>query len=216
MTVNGLEKVPQVLGNMDEDEIEILGNYMSNLGKIDTPVMDSVNRGFYNLFETGSSKLHTEGVGFLEPALMKVVNPVMASQVLKNITSPGEGMSGGLESDKLMTSLEKMGSSMIDEILNLRFTFEDIVRIYDNRVQFFIKEAQNEDLLVSLKTATNSLKEKLASNISERAEILQESLEFLEPMKTSEVEKAQQNISFVFKQLEENEKTLIGGGEALV
>jgi flagellar motor switch protein FliG len=46
--------------------------------------------------------------------------------------------------------------------------------------------------------------------------MLKEDLEFLGPMETSEVEKDQQNIIYMCKQLEENRKTLIGGGEALV
>jgi flagellar motor switch protein FliG len=54
-------------------------------------------------------------------------------------------------------------------------------------------------------------------NVSERvAVMLKEDLESLRPMKTSEVEKDQQNIIYMCKQLEENGKTLIGGGEALV
>ena len=70
---------------------------------------------------------------------------------------------------------------------------------------------------MSLKTAVDELKETLFSNVSEReAVMLKEDLEFLGPMKTSEVEKDQQNIIYMCKQLEENRKTLIGGGEALV
>jgi flagellar motor switch protein FliG len=72
-------------------------------------------------------------------------------------------------------------------------------------------------LLVSLKTAMDELNETLFSNMSERvAVMLKEGLESLGPMKTSEVEKAQQNIIYMCKQLEINGKTLKGGGEALV
>ena len=309
----GEEKAAQVLANMDEEEIQTIGNYMSTLGEIDTPVMDSVNRDFYNLVETGSRKVNTGGMDFLESALMKAIDPVKASQILKNITSPGEEMSGGLETVRLLdpkviasfirkehpqtaaiilahldgnaasqalreipeaqrmeivhrlatlervsprvicdldealqkefkksaavsgkklggvemaaklmasldrttemdilTSMEEVDPSMVDEIRNLRFSFEDILRIDGNGVQ-------NEGLLVSLKTAMDELKETLFSHVSERvAVMLKEDFESLGPMKTSEVEKAQQNIICMCKQLEENGKILIGGGEALV
>lgn len=89
MKMNGPEKSAKVLANMDEEEIQTLGSCMSTLGEIDTPVMDSVNRDFYNLVEAGSSKLNTGGMDFLKSALMKVVGPVKASQVLRNITSLG-------------------------------------------------------------------------------------------------------------------------------
>jgi flagellar motor switch protein FliG len=125
-------------------------------------------------------------------------------------------MSGGLETD-ILTSMEEVDPSMIDEILNWRLTFEDILRIDGNGVQLVIKGLQNGGLLVSLKTATDELKETLFSNMSERAAVmLKEGLESLGTMKTSEVEKAQQKIIYMCKQLEENGKILIGGGEALV
>jgi flagellar motor switch protein FliG len=104
----------------------------------------------------------------------------------------------------------KVLANMVDEILNWRFTSEDILRIDNNGVQ-------NEGLLVSLKTAMDELKETMFSNESERvAVMLKEDSESLGPMKTSEVEKAQQNIIYMCKQLAENGKKLIGGGEALV
>ena len=316
----GEEKAAQVLANMDEEEIQTLGNFMSTVGEVDSSTMDSVNRDFYKLVETGSSKLNTGGMGFLESALKKVIDPVKVSQVLKNITSPEEEVSGGLETvrsldpkviasfirkehpqtaaiilahldgnvasqtlreipesqraeivhrlatlervspqvirdldealqnefkksaavsgkklggvemaAKLMASLDRstetdilasmegIDPNMVDEIRNLRFTFEDILRIDDNGVQLVIKEVQNEDLLVSLKTATDELKDKLFSNMSERAaQMLKMDLESLGPIKISEVEKAQQNIISVCKHLEENGRILIAGGEALV
>ena len=119
-------------------------------------------------------------------------------------------MNGSEKSMKVLASMDEEDPSMVDEIINLKFTFEDILRIDVNGVQ-------NEGLLVSLKTAMDELKEALFSNMSERAAVmLKEDLESLGPMKTSEVKKAQQNIIYMCKQLEENGKTLIGGGEALV
>jgi flagellar motor switch protein FliG len=70
---------------------------------------------------------------------------------------------------------------------------------------------------VSMKTATDEFKEALFSNISECvAVMLKEELESLVSMKTEEVEKAQHNIIYMCKQLEENGEILIDGGEALV
>lgn len=316
----GEEKAAQVLANMDEEEIKTLGNYMSTLGEIDPLTMDSVNRDFYTLVETGSSNLKKGGLGFLESTLMKAMDPEKATQILKNITEPGEEMGGGLETVRfldpkiiasfirkehpqtaaiilahldgnaasqtlreipdaqrmeivhrlatlervsphvireldealqnefkksaavsgkklggaevaanlmasldrttemdILASMEEVDPDMVDEIRTLRFTFEDILKIDDNGVQLVIQEVQHEDLLISLKTATDELKEKLFSNMSERAaEMLRMDLESLGPIKISEVEKAQQNIISVCKQLEKNGKILIAGGEALV
>ena len=102
MKMNGPEKSAKELADMDEEEIQTLGNYMSTLGEIDIPIMDSVNRDFYNLVETDSSKVNAGGMDFLEYVLMKAIDPVKATQILKNITSPGEEMSGGLETVRLL------------------------------------------------------------------------------------------------------------------
>jgi flagellar motor switch protein FliG len=316
----GEEKAAQVLANMDEREIQILGNYMSTLGEIDMELMDSVNKDFYSMVSTGSGGFNMGGMDFLKTTLMKAVDPAKATEILNNISTPGEEMSGGLETVRLLdpkviasfienehpqtaaiilahlegnaasqtlraipegkrmeivhrlatlervspsvirdldealqnefrsslavsgnklggvevaakmmasldrateadilNSMEEVDPEMVSEIRSLRFTYEDILKIDDTGVQLVIKEIQHQDLLVSLKTASDELKEKLFSSMSERAAImLSEDLESLGPMKISEVEKAQQNIIAVCKQLEEDGKILIGGGEALV
>jgi len=117
----------------------------------------------------------------------------------------------------ILNSMEEVDPDMVSEIRNLRFTFEDILRVDDNGIQLVLKEIESQDLLISLKTASDELKEKLFSNMSERAAtMLSEDLESLGPMKISDVEKAQKNIITVCKQLEEVGKILISGGEALV
>ena len=133
---------------------------------------------------------------------MKLNGPEKASIFLMNL--------GEEKAAQVLANMDEEDPSMVDAILNWKFTFEDILRIDVNGVQ-------NEGLLVSLKTAMDELKEALFSNMSERvAVMLKEDLESLGPMKTSEVEKAQQNIICMCKQLEENRKILIGGGESLV
>ena len=133
---------------------------------------------------------------------MKLNGPEKASIFLMNL--------GEEKASQVLANMDEEDPSMVDEILNWKFTFEDILRIDVNGVQ-------NEGLLVSLKTAMDELKEALFSNMSERAALmLKEDLESLGPVKTSEVKKAQQNIMYMRKQFEENGKTLIGGGEGLV
>jgi flagellar motor switch protein FliG len=80
-----------------------------------------------------------------------------------------------------------------------------------------MKEINQEDLLVALKTATDDLKEKLFSNMSERAGLmLKEDLESLGPTKISYVEKAQKKIIALCKKLEEDGKFIIDGSDDMV
>jgi len=44
----GEEKAAAVLSNMEEREIQILGNYMSSLGEVDMTTLNQVTRDFFS------------------------------------------------------------------------------------------------------------------------------------------------------------------------
>jgi len=312
----GEETAAQVLANMDEREIQNIGNYMSALGDVDLSVMEMVTKEFYDLVQSGGGGLGVGGKDFLKNALMQAMDPARATDILNNITTPGEELGGGLETVRMLepkvissflvsehpqtaaiilahldpavashalselpeknrmeivhrlatlervapnvirdldealqaefrtsgavsgnklggvavaaslmgkldratettilTAMDEVDQELADEIRNLRFTFEDILKIDDNGIQIMMKEIQQEDLLVSLKTASDDLKEKLYNNMSDRAALmLKEDLDSLGPTKMSDVEKGQQKIIAVCKKLEDEGKIAIGGG----
>ena len=312
----GEETAALVLANMDEREIQSVGNYMSALGDVDLSVMDMVNKEFYDLVKSGGGGFGVGGMDFLKNALMQAMDPARATDILNNITTPGEELGGGLETVRMLepkvissflvsehpqtaaiilahldpavashalselpeknrmeivhrlatlervapnvirdldealqaefrtsgavsgnklggvavaaslmgkldratettilTAMDEVDQELADEIRNLRFTFEDILKIDDNGIQIMMKEIQQEDLLVSLKTASDDLKEKLYNNMSDRAALmLKEDLDSLGPTKMSDVEKGQQKIIAVCKKLEDEGKIVIGGG----
>jgi flagellar motor switch protein FliG len=312
----GEEGAIPILENMDEREIQMIGNYISSLGDVDVPSMDSVTKEFYDNVETGTGGLGIAGMDFLKSALMKALDPAKATEILNNITTPGEEMGGGLETVRMLeprtvaaflvnehpqtaaiiiahldhvmasqtirelpeenrmeivhrlatlervspgilreldealqnefrasgavsgsklgglesaahimgaldratetsilSSMDEVDPDMANEIRNLRFTYEDIQKIDDHGIQLVLKEVNNEDLLISLKTASDTLKEKWLNNMSERAAMMiREDLESMGPTKISDVEKTQSKIVGVCKKLEEEGKITIGGG----
>ncbi len=312
----GEEAAAKVLANLDDREIQNIGNYMAALGNVDMSVMDSINKEFYEMVETGTGGLGVAGMDFLKTALMQALDPAKATEILNNITTPGEEMGGGLETVRLMdpkviasfitnehpqtaaiilahldppvasltirelpeenrmeiihrlatlervapsaireldealqaefrtsgavfgnkmggvqiaaevvgsldratetailTAMDEVDPDLAKEIRDLRFTFEDILKIDDAGIQMIMKEINMEDLVIGLKTATDELKEKLFSNMSERAALMmKEDLESLGPKKISEVQKAQHKVIDVCKKLEEAGKLAMGGG----
>ena len=98
----GEERAARVLENMNEREIQILGNYMSSLGNVETDAMDSVNQDFYNHVKTGASSLGRTGTDFLKSTLQQAMNPAKANEILKNIISPDQDIGGGLETIRLL------------------------------------------------------------------------------------------------------------------
>ena len=113
----------------------------------------------------------------------------------------------------ILTAMDEVDPDLANEIRNLRFTYEDILKIDDHGVQLMLKEISQEDLLVSLKTASEELIDKIFSNMSERAStMLKEDLEAMGLTKITEVERAQQKIVSVVKRLEEDGRIIVGGG----
>ena len=114
---------------------------------------------------------------------------------------------------EILTSMDEIDQDLANEIRNLRFTFEDILKIDDNGIQALMKEINTDDLVIALKAASDDLKEKLYNNMSERAAtMLQDDLEAMGPTKRSDVEQAQQKIIAVCKKLEDEGIIMISGG----
>ena len=117
----------------------------------------------------------------------------------------------------ILSSMEEIDSNMANEIRKLRFTFEDLERVEDEGIRLVLKDVSSEDLVVALKTASEELKIKIFTNMSDRAaSMLQEELELLGPTKISTVEKAQNKIISICKHLEDSGAIAMDRGEALV
>lgn len=57
---------------------------------------------------------------------------------------------------------------MADEIKKRMFVFEDIVTLDNRAIQRVIRDVENDDLLLSLKVASEEVKEIVFSNMSQR------------------------------------------------
>jgi flagellar motor switch protein FliG len=106
-----------------------------------------------------------------------------------------------------------MYPDLAEQIRNLMFTFEDIKKIDDKGIQTILKEVPRDQLVLSLKTASQELKDLLFRNVSQRAaQMIQDDLSALGPVKVKDVEKAQQGIVDIVRRLEAEGKIAIGGG----
>lgn len=103
--------------------------------------------------------------------------------------------------------LENLGQEapeLVEEIRRLMFVFEDIARFSDKDIQTVLKNVETSQWAMALKGASETLKEKILSNMSERAaQTLREEMEYLGPAKRSVVEAKQQEIVDIIRGLEE-------------
>lgn len=124
-----------------------------------------------------------------------------------------------LTEQTILDKIEKDNPNLADSIRKFMFVFDDLLQVDDKGIQTILKEIRTEDLTLALKTASNSLKEKIFKNMSHRAsQILKEEMELRGPVKVSEVEKAQQNIVKISRKLEMEGKITIAGraGDELI
>jgi flagellar motor switch protein FliG len=104
----------------------------------------------------------------------------------------------------LMDTLKEEDPELVEEIRRLMFVFEDIGRFSDKDIQTVLKNVETSQWAMALKGASESLKEKVLKNMSERAsETLREEMEYLGPAKRSVVEAKQQEIVDVVRGLED-------------
>ncbi len=118
---------------------------------------------------------------------------------------------------EIIAKIEEKDENVAMEIKRLMFMFDDIIHLQDRDIQRILKEVDRKDLALSLKVADDKVKEKIFSNMSERAaDLLKEELQFMGPVKLKEVEAAQARVVDVIKMLEEQEEITVsfrGGSE---
>ncbi|MCP4646034.1 MAG: flagellar motor switch protein FliG [bacterium] len=118
----------------------------------------------------------------------------------------------------IMADLEERDPELADEIARLMFTFDDLVFVDDAGIQKALREIEQKDLTLALKTANDELSDKILRNMSERArEMIKEEMEYMGPVRLRNVEEAQQKIVGVIRRLEEAGEIMVegrgGGGE---
>jgi flagellar motor switch protein FliG len=112
----------------------------------------------------------------------------------------------------ILQSIEADNADLAAEIKNMMFVFDDLVLLDDRSIQRLLKEVETKDLSIALKAASDEVREKIYSNVSERvAVMIKEEMEFLGPMRLSDVEQAQQRIVETVRQLEEEGQVVISG-----
>ncbi len=112
----------------------------------------------------------------------------------------------------IMEGVESEDPDLVEEIRRLMFVFEDINMVDSKGIQGVLKEVDNSELCLALKTASEDLKNKIFSNMSSRAaELIKEDMQFMGPVKVSDVEAAQQRIVDIVRRLEDAGEIVIAG-----
>ena len=123
-------------------------------------------------------------------------------------------LTGSSVEKNILDNMDSQDPEVAEAVRNLMFTFEDIAKLTDREIQGLLREVDQKDLTVSLKAASEELRDKVLGNLSERVRtMLTEEMEFLGPMRLKEVEEVQLRIVQQVRQLEEQGQITIVHGE---
>ena len=120
---------------------------------------------------------------------------------------------------QIVEGLEALDAELADDVRSRMFMFEDVVSLEDRSVQLVVRQVDTAELAMALKGVSENVRNKITSNLSERAaETLLEEVDLLGAVRLTQVEEAQQSIIRTIRQLEEQGQIVIrrGGDDELV
>lgn len=119
----------------------------------------------------------------------------------------------------IIETLEIEETELADEIKKRMFVFDDIVTLDNRSIQRFLREVDNQLMVVALKGASEEVQKVLFNNMSKRlSEMIKEDMEFMGPVRLRDVEEAQQRIVNIIRKLEDAGEIVIsrGGGDEII
>lgn len=185
----------EIISNLpDEKQLEVIRR-VANMGQTSPEVIEEVERGLeFRMASLMNQSFDTTGGVSNVAEILNVTDRATERALLDNLAQDDPDLA--------------------EEIRRLMFVFEDISKLTDRDVQAVLKNVESSQWAMALKGASEPLKEKVLSNMSQRAaQMLTEESDFLGAVKVSEVELVQQKIVDIVRRLEDAGEITTGAGE---
>ncbi len=161
----------------------------------------------------------------VSPAVIEEIDSALREEITLVEEVGGRRMGGPQSVAEILNQMERSQENAIlkrleeedqedlaEEIRRYLFTFEDLLGVEDRGIVALLKEINTQELAMALKAASEELKMKFYKNMSSRAaEMLQEELEIMGPVRLRDVEAAQQRIIQIAKRLESEGQLVLAG-----
>ena len=194
------EAASEILAELPDETRGEVGFRIATLDKIGSSMVDEVAKFFDEaLYETDDS-----------------VNVVKGGvDLMANILNELDSFSG----EVILEKIDENNSELAAAIKQKMFTFDDVVLVDNMGLQKVLRRVESQELAKALKAASSDVKEKIFSNMSERAgEMLREEIEVMGAVRMKDVEDAQNIITRAIQEMEEQGELIIAGrrGEELI
>jgi len=157
---------------------------IANLDGVQPQALNELDEIMERQFSGTSTKLKSASVGGLKAAAA-ILNAMETSR-----------------ETELMSAIRTHDAGLSTKIEELMFVFDDLGDIDDRSMQTLLREVPSASLIVALKGAEASVREKIFANMSKRAaDMLRDDLEVKGPVKLSEVDAAQKEVLQIARKL---------------
>ncbi len=187
------ETASEVLSELSEEIRSDVAIRIASLNKVVSGMIEEIDRVFEDVLK-GSEVSVTRKAGGVE-CLAEILNQ----------TSETSG-------ELILNEIEESDPELADQIKQRMFVFEDLVLVDAKGFQKVLRKIETRELSMALKAASDEVKEKVFSNMSERAaEILKEEVEVMGAVRMTEVAEAQQTITKIIREMEAKKELIISG-----
>ena len=112
----------------------------------------------------------------------------------------------------ILAQIAEVDQPLSQKLQDLMFVFGDLLEADDRGMQELLREVPGDKLIIALKGADETLKQKIFKNMSRRAaQMMKDDLEAKGPVRLSEVEAAQREILVTARRMSDEGKLQLGG-----
>jgi flagellar motor switch protein FliG len=188
------EQAAEVLASLPENMRQDIVLRVATLDGIPPSALNELNEVLEKRFTGESGNMKASGMGGIKSA----------ANILNFLDS-------GIEA-ALLAKIKEQDEALAQRIEDCMFVFEDLAEVDDRGIQALLREVPSEQLLLALKGASDTIKDKIFKNMSKRAaEMLRDDLEAKGPVKLSDVEKAHKEILSIARRMAEAGDLALGG-----
>lgn len=194
------EVASTVLANLPDETKADVGRRIATLDKVGAGMLDEIGKIFDDVLrENEDSISHVKGGAGL---MAEILNQI-------------DAMSG----EVILDEIEEFNPELAAQIKQRMFTFEDLVLVDNKGLQKVLRKVESKELAIALKAASDDVKRKIFSNMSERAaQMVNEEIDVLGAVRMKDVDDAQHAITRIIQEMEDQGEVVISGrkGEQLV
>ncbi|WP_434356317.1 flagellar motor switch protein FliG [Parasalinivibrio latis] len=163
----------------------------------------------------------------VQPAALQELNEIMEKQFAGQAGAQAAKI-GGLKAaadimnymdnqleGALMDGIRERDEELAAQIQDLMFVFENLADVDDRGIQTMLRDIPQDVLLKAMKGADDGLRDKFLRNMSKRAaEMLNDDLEAMGPIRVADVEAAQKEILSIARRLADAGEIMLSSGGA--